>query len=88
MNMEQLKKKLEEALEQIDLLTEERDNLKDRYEDVKVFISKLKDKIDDLKYGKESIVQTSDNDGVGNLKKKKEISKHELKIVNYFITCI
>ena len=36
MNMEQLKKNLEEALEQIDLLIEERDNLKDRYEDAKV----------------------------------------------------
>ena len=74
-------KNLEETLEQIDLLTEERDNLKDRYEDVKVYIGKLKDKIDDLKYRKESNVQTSDNDEVGILKKENEILKHDLKIV-------
>ena len=36
---------LQEALEQIDLLTEERDKLKDRYEDSKVYIGQLKDKI-------------------------------------------
>ena len=47
--MEQLKKNLVETLEQIDLLTKEKDNLKDRYEDAKVYIGKLKDKIDDLK---------------------------------------
>ena len=35
-DMEQLKKNLEEALEKIDLLTEERDKLKDRYEEFKV----------------------------------------------------
>ena len=44
-----MKKNLEEALEQIDLLTKERDGLKDRYEDAKVYIGKLKDKMDDLK---------------------------------------
>ena len=49
MDMEQLTKNLEEALEKIDLLTNERDGLKDRYEDAKVYIGKLKDKIDDLK---------------------------------------
>ena len=80
-DMEQLKKNLEEALKQIDLLSKERDNLKVRYEDAKVFIGKLKDKIDDLKYGKESIVQTNENDDVGNLKKENEILKHELKII-------
>ena len=31
-------KNLEESLEQIDLLIEERDTLKDRYEDSKVYI--------------------------------------------------
>ena len=79
--MEQLKKNLEEALQQIDLLTEERDNLKDKYEDAKVYIGKLKDKIDDLEYGKESLVQTSVNDEVGDIQKENEILKHELKIV-------
>ena len=37
------------ALEQIDLLTDERDGLKDRYKDAKDYIGELKDKIDDLK---------------------------------------
>ncbi len=69
MDMEQLKRNLEETLEHIDLLTKERDSLKDRYEDAKVYIEKLKDKINDLKFGKELNVQTSENDEVGNLKK-------------------
>ena len=47
--MEQLKKNLEEALEQIDLLTDERYGLKDRYKDAKAYIRELKDEIDDLK---------------------------------------
>ena len=41
-------KNLEEALEQIDFLTKERDKLKDRYEDSKVYIGQLKDKIKHL----------------------------------------
>ena len=47
--MEQLKKNLEESLEQIDLLIDERDGLKDRYKDAKAYIGELKDKIDNLK---------------------------------------
>ena len=65
--MEQLKKNLEEALEQIDLLTDERDGLKDKYKDVKAFIGELKDKIDDLKQI-ESSKKTSDDD-IEDLKK-------------------
>ena len=68
--MEYSKKNLEEDLEQIVFLTEERHNLKDRYKDVKVFIDKLKDKINDLEFGKESIVKTSEN----------EILKYEWKV--------
>ena len=49
MDMEQLKKNLEESLDKIDLLTNERDDIKDRYEDAKFYIGKLKDKIDNLK---------------------------------------
>ena len=79
--MEQLKKNLEEALEQIDLLTEKRDSLKDRYKDAKFYISKLKDEINDLKFGEEPFAQTSVNDDTKNLKKEYEILKHELKIV-------
>ena len=45
MDMEQLKKNLEEALEQIDLLTKEREKLKDRYEDSKLYIGQLKENI-------------------------------------------
>ena len=37
---------LKEALKQIDLLTKERNNLKERYEDAKDCIGKLKAKID------------------------------------------
>ena len=51
-DMEQLKKNLEEALEKIDLLTDERLGLKDKYEDAKAYIGKLKDKIDDMKLKK------------------------------------
>ena len=38
MDVEKLKKNLEEALKQIDLLTDERDGLKDRYKDEKAYI--------------------------------------------------
>ena len=46
MDMEQLMKNLEEALEQIDLLAKERDKLKDKYEDSKLYIGQLKEKIE------------------------------------------
>ena len=65
--MEQLKKNLEETLEQIDLLIDERGGLKDRYKDVKAYIGELKDKIDDLKQ-KGSSKKTSDDD-IEDLKK-------------------
>ena len=78
MDMEHLKKNLEEALEQIDLLIDERDGLKDRYEDAKFYIGKLKDKIDDLK-SKTPSEQTSGD--VEDPKKENEILKHELKII-------
>ena len=69
MDMEHLKRNLEEALEQISLLTKERDNLKERYEDAKDYIGKLKDKIDHLKCRKDPREKTSDSDGVSTLKK-------------------
>ena len=69
--MEQLKKNLEEALEQIDLLIDERDGLKDRYKYAKAYIGELKDKIDDLKQ-KEPSVQTND-DGIEDIKKENQI---------------
>ena len=79
--MEKLKKNLEEAFEQIDLLTDERDGLKDRYKDAKAYIGELKDneKTNDLKQKKPS-EQTNDDD-IEYLKKENEILKHELKIV-------
>ena len=40
MDMEQLKKNLEEYLEQIDLLIDERDGLKDRYEYARLILVK------------------------------------------------
>ena len=44
MDTEQLKKNLEEALEHIDLLSDERDGLKERYRDAKAYIAELKDR--------------------------------------------
>ena len=83
MDMEQLKKNIEEALEKIDLLIDERDGLKNRYEDAKIYISKIKDKIDDLE-SKSPSKQTSDDD-IEDLKKENEILKHELKIVELML---
>ena len=77
--MEQLKKNLEEALEQIDLLTDERDGLKDIYKDTKAYIGELKDKIDYLKQKEPS--EKNNDDYIEDLKKENEILKHELKIV-------
>ena len=62
------------------VVPKEKDSLKDRYEDAKVYIGKLKDKIDDLK-AKKSSEKTSSNDDIEDLKKENEILKHELKIV-------
>ena len=52
--MEQLKKNIKKALEQIDLLIDERDGLRDRYKDAKAYIGELKDEINDLKQNKPS----------------------------------
>lgn len=79
MDMEQLEKNVEEALKQIDLLTDERDGLRDRYKNAKAYIGEFKDKIDCLKH-KGPINQTSDDD-IEDLKKENEILKHELKKV-------
>ena len=64
MDIKELQKNLEEALEQIDLLTKERVTLKDRYKDSKVYIRQLKDEIDDLKSSKEPFVQINVNDDI------------------------
>ena len=80
--MEQLMKNLEEALEQIDLLTEERDKLKDRYEDSKVYIGQLKEKIEHLKSNFESTESETSDDDYSKLKMQYKILKHELKITN------
>ena len=80
MDMEQLQNNLEEALEQIDILTEERDNLKERYEDAKYYNGKMKENIDHLKSKKESTNKIKDSDEVSRLMKENEILKHELKI--------
>ena len=60
-------KNLEEALGQIDLLTKERDKLKDRYEDSKVYIGQLKDKIEHLKSKPEYTKSKTSNDDYSNL---------------------
>ena len=79
MDMEQLKGNLEEALEQIDLLTKERDKLKDKYEDSKVYIGQLKEKIEHLKSKLESTESGTTNDDYSNLKTEYKILKRELK---------
>lgn len=61
MEIDQLQKNLEEALEKIDILTIERDTLKDKYENAKHYIEKLKDKMDYLKYKKDKKYQIKDS---------------------------
>ena len=79
-------KNLEEEIEKIDLLTKERDKLKDIYEDSKVYIGQLKEKIEHLKSKPQSTEsRTSDND-YSNLKIEYKILKHELKIMNMKLT--
>lgn len=75
-------KKLKEALEQIYLLTKERDKLKDRYEDSKVYIGQLKDKIEHLKSRPKPIESKTSDDEYSKLKIECKILKHELKITN------
>ena len=69
MDMDQLQKNLEEALEHIDFLTIEKDTLKRKYDDAKNLIEKLKTKLEDLRSEKESEVLIEDCDN--NLEKKK-----------------
>ena len=68
MHMEQLMKNLEEYLEQIGLLTKERDKLKDIYEDSKVYIGQLKEKIENLKQKLESTESRTSDDDYSNYK--------------------
>ena len=75
--MKRLKKNHEEDLQQIDLLTDKTDGLKDRYEDAKAYIGKLKEKIDDLTLKRPSWLNSDDD--IEDLKKENEILKHELK---------
>ena len=81
MDMEQLMKNLEEALEKIDLLTKEIDKLKDGYEDSKVYIGQLKDKIEYLK-SKPKSTESIGDDKYSKLKTKYKILKHQLKTTN------
>ena len=60
------------------ILKDERDNLKDRYEDSKVYIGELKDKIDLL----ESKSESKSDDEYTKLKIENNILKHELEITN------
>ena len=73
MDMEQLMKSIEEVLEIIDLLTEGRDKLKEKYVNSKVYIGQLKEKIEHLKSKPKS--KTSDDD-YSNLKVEYKIFKH------------
>lgn len=73
---------LEEALEQIYLLTKERDKLKDRYEDSKVYIWQLKEKIEHLKFKPKFTESKTSDDDYSKLKIEYKILEHELKIKN------
>ena len=73
MDMEQLMKSIEEVLEIIDLLTEGRDKLKEKYVNSKVYIGQLKEKIEHLKSKPKS--KTSDDD-YSKLKIEYKILKH------------
>ena len=86
MDMEQLMKNLGEGLEQINLLIEEKDKLKDKYEDSKVYIGQLKEKIEHLKSNLESIESKTSDDDYSKLKIEYKILKHELKITNLKLT--
>ncbi len=61
MDMDQLHRNREEALEQLDVLTEERYILKDKYEDAKYQIEKMKEKIEHIKSKRESKDQNKDH---------------------------
>ena len=76
MHMEQLMKNLKEALEQIDFLTEERDKLKDRYEESKVYIGQLKEKIEHMKSKPKSTESEISDDDYSKWKTKYKIMKH------------
>ena len=86
MDMEQLMKNLEETLEQIGVLTEERDKLKDRCEDSKVYIAQLKDNIEHLKSRPKSTESETSDDDYSKLKIEYKILKHALKITNLKLT--
>lgn len=86
MDMDQLQKNLEKSLDQLDVLTKERDNLKDKYEDAKDYIEKLKEKIEHIRSKKESKDQTKDCNEVSRLKKENEILKHGLDIKNLYLS--
>ena len=63
MDMEKLMNTIEEELEIFYLFSKERDKLKDRYEDFKVYIEKLKKNIEHLKtMPKSTKFETSDDD--------------------------
>ena len=72
MEMEQLMRNLEEELEQIDLLTKERDNLKIKYDNAKVQLKSLKDSCKETSCSNDIKVLKEERD---NLKDRYEDSK-------------
>ena len=63
-----------------------RDKLKDRYEESKVYIGKLKDKIKHLKSKPKSTESETSDDDYSKLKIEYKILKHELNITNLKLT--
>ena len=66
--------------------TEERDKLKDRYEDSKVYIGQLKENVENLKSKPKSTKSETSDDDYSKMKTKYKILKHELKITNLKLT--
>ena len=60
--------------------------MKDRYEDSKVCIGQLKEKIEHLKSKLESTESETSDDDYSKLKTEYKIMKHELKITNLKLT--
>ena len=79
-------KNLEEDFEQIDLLTKEKDKLKERYKDSKLYIGQLKENIEHLKSKPESTESRTSDDYYSKLKIEYNILKYELKITNLKLT--
>lgn len=83
MDMDQLQKNLDVALEELDTVIKERNKLKIKLEDAQDFIQKMKEEIETPRMKKkETCDQIKDCEVVSRLKKENEILEHGLGITN------